>query len=100
MAEGADHLLRALGRVAALDRDAHLPRVEAARPEDVVDDAGEPVGLARDHVETAGPLRLLEADVVTLQRQRGAVDRGERRAELVRHSRDEVALQLLDRALL
>ena len=46
------------------------------------------------------PLRLLEPHVVALERERGAVDRRERRAELVRHGRDEVALQLLDRALL
>ena len=47
-------------RVAALDRDAHLARVEPARPEDVVDDAREPVRLARDHVEQPVALRLLE----------------------------------------
>ena len=45
-------------------------------------------------------LRLLELDVAALERQRRAVDRGERRAQLVRDGRDEVALQLLDRALL
>jgi hypothetical protein len=72
-----------LAGVAALDRDPHLTRVEAACPEDVVDDPREAVRLARDDLEQAVALRLLEPHVVALQRQRGAVDRRERRAQLV-----------------
>ena len=45
-------------------------------------------------------LVALEHDVVAPQRHRGAVDRGERRAQLVRDGRDEVALELLDGPLL
>ena len=44
-------------------------------------------------------LGVVERDVVALQRHRRAVDRGERRPQLVRDGRDEVALQLLDRPL-
>ena len=47
---------RERGRVAALDRQRHLPRIEPARPEDVVDDAREPIRLVRDHVEQTGAL--------------------------------------------
>ena len=61
--------------VAALDRDAHLPGVEPARPEDVVDDPREPVGLARDHVEQPAPLRLFES-----RRRRAAASARRRRS--------------------
>src|SRR3954466_1011892 len=98
-AQRADDLLGDRDRIAALDRDPHLARVQTARPENVVDDAGEPVGFARDHVEQSGALRLLQSYVVALERQGGTVDRGKRRAELVRDGGDEVALQLLDGAL-
>ena len=48
------------------------------------------------------PLVLLvaEHDVLAPERHRSAVDRRQRRAELVRDGRDEVAPQLLDRSLL
>src|SRR3954452_5726773 len=98
-AQRDDHLVDELDRVAALDRNAHLPRVQTARPENVVDDAGEPVGFARDHVEKSGALRLLQSYIIALERQGGTVDRGKRGAELVGDGGDEVALQLLDRAL-
>ena len=41
-----------------------------------------------------------ELDVVAAERQRGAVDRGERRPQLVRHGGDEVLPHRLERALL
>src|SRR5581483_8403075 len=42
----------------------------------------------------------LELDVVAPKRQRGAVDRGEGRTELVRNGCDEVLAHALERALL
>ena len=84
--------LRASRRRSSRSRPAHLPRVEAARPEDVVHDAREPVGLARDHVEQprrAAPARPRASRWRSVMR--GAVDRGERRSQLVRDGRDEVA---------
>ena len=45
-------------------------------------------------------LRLVELQVLALERQGRAVDRGQRRAQLVRDRRDEVAAQLLEHALL
>ena len=82
------------------DQDRRRPGVEPAREQDVVDDPGEPLRLAGDHLEHARLLLVPEHDVVAAQGHRGAVDRRERRAQLVRDGRDEVALQLLDRTLL
>jgi hypothetical protein len=47
-------------------------------------------------LEQARALVVVEPDVGALQRHRRAVDRGERRAQLVRDRGDEVALQPLD----
>src|SRR5207244_9512682 len=71
----------------------------SARPEDVVDDAGEAVRLARDHLEQAASLRLGKRDVLAPERECRAVDGGERRAELVRDGRDEVRFEGLDGSL-
>ena len=60
----------------------------------------QPAGLLDDHVEQLVAQLGLELDVVAAQRERGAVDRGERRAQLVRHGRDEVLAHRLERALL
>ncbi len=87
------------GRVAPLDLDLHPTRLEAACPEDVVDDPREPVRLARDHIEETVALLRLHRDLAVAKRHRRAVDRGERRPQLVGDGRDEVRLQLLDRAL-
>ena len=94
-----EHGARELGGVGSADRNLSGARVEPAREEDVVDDPREPLRLARDHAEH--PLLLVDAerDVLAAQRHRGAVDRGERRAQLVRDGRDEIALELLDRPL-
>ena len=43
--------------------------------------------------------RLLELEILTPESQRRAVDRGERRTQLVRHRRDEILSNLLERAL-
>ena len=80
---GRDDRGRERAAVAALDRDVEHARVEPARPEHVVDDPGQPLGLARDDAEEAGALILCERDVRPLQGHRRAVDRRERRAELV-----------------
>ena len=87
-------------RIAVLDRDVQRVGVEPARPEDVVDGAREPVGLARDDVEQLRALLVVERDVAAAQRHRRAVDRGERRAQLVRDGRDELGAHRLERALL
>ena len=97
---GGEDAARELGRVGPADRDGRGAGVEPAREQDVVDDPGEPLGLAGDDREHPRCWSSLERDVVALQRHRGAVDRGERRPQLVRDGRDEVALQLLDGALL
>ena len=57
-------------------------------------------GLFDDDLEELLVHRVLELEVVARERQRRAVDRSERRAQLVRHGRDEVLANLLERALL
>ena len=74
--------------------------VEAARPQDRVHGAREAVGLVRDDAEQLLALLGCELDVAPAQRHRRAVDRGERRAQLVRDRRDELGPQLLERPLL
>ena len=73
--------------------------VEPARPQDVVDDPGEALGLARDHAQHALALLVGERHIGAAQCHRRAVDRRQRRPQLVRDRRDEVALQPLERAL-
>ena len=48
--------------------------------------------------EQPAALRLAERDVLAPECQSGAVDRRQRRAQLVRDSRDELRLQGLDRS--
>ena len=94
------HLVDERQRIAVLDRDVQRVGVEAARPEDVVDGAREPVGLARDDVEQPQPLLVVERHVASAKRHRGAVDRRQRRAQLVRDGRDELGAHALERPLL
>ena len=84
VARGLHHTAGDLHAVAAPDRHLHPTRLESADPEDVVDDPGEPVGLAGDHLEQSAPLGLPQRHVVATKRERRAVDGGERRAQLVR----------------
>ena len=92
------------------DAARHLPRVEPlalelepagverrlAREQDVVDDVREPVGLLGNEVEQPLALWLLQAVEAALQGERRAVDRRERRAQLVRDGGDEVGLRLVE----
>ena len=89
-----------LSRVAALDGDGKLIGVQAAGDEEVVDDRAEPVRFRRDHAEELDLDLGVELDVRAAERLRRAVDRGERRPQLVRDRRDEFRLDLLERALL
>ncbi len=91
----ADHLAH-VGR-----RDAHL-EVAGVEPRDVeqrIDDLRQSLRLRRDVAEERRPLLLAEEDVLAEQRLREAVDRGQRRAQLVRHRGNEVGLHLLDEAI-
>src|SRR3954452_4382415 len=71
--------------------DAELACLDAARREDVGHDLREPLRLLLDHPEERLPLLDLEAGTLP-ERRRRAVDRRERRAQLVRDGRDEVGL--------
>ena len=63
-------------------------------------DAREPLRLLRDHLQEALTLVFADLDVVAEQCLRRAVDGCERRAKLVRDGGDELALELVERALL
>ena len=95
-----DDLERERARVAVLDREDEVPesrRLAAstwstmrARRSD------SPAMTARSR----RAVLVVEVDVLAAQRHGGAVNGRERRAQLVRDRRDELALQLLDAALL
>ena len=76
-----------------------VPGLEAGDAQQVVDDVDEPLRLGGDVAEEGRALGVRELDVAAHERLREAVDRGERRAELVRDRGDEVRLHLLDDAL-
>ncbi len=88
-----------LRRIAALDGDGKLIGVEAAGDEEVVDDRAEAVRFRRDHAEELDLDLGVELDVRAAEGLRRAVDRGERRPQLVRDRRNELRLDLLERAL-
>ena len=99
-ARGFDHALNELAGVAMLNADVELAGIELADEQQVVDDIREPRGLFCDHLEQLLAHGLLELEIGTSQGQRRSVDRGERRAQLVRHRRDEILPHLLEGSLL
>ena len=60
-----------------------VPGLEARRGEQRVDDRRDALGLRRDVAEEETTLVLPELDVLPQQRLREAVDRGQRRPQLV-----------------
>src|SRR6266550_545259 len=72
--------------------------VELAREQDLVHDPAEALRLVRDQRYEPVAAALVEREIVTQQRLSGAVDRGERRPQLVGCGRDEGRLQLLEPA--
>src|SRR4051794_6981843 len=94
-----DDLADDRGRVDARELDAEFAGLRTARREDVGDDLREPLRLLLDHPQKR--LALDELEPCTLpQRRRSAVDRGQRRTQLVRHRRDEVRFHPLELVLL
>src|SRR5262245_25763292 len=99
-AGGVDDARGDHSRVDGLDRQLEPPGVEVAREQEVVDDLGEAAGLVLDDLEQPVARLVADVDVLTADRDRGAVDRGQRRAQLVRDGRDEVGAHLLEGAVL
>src|SRR3954468_14429427 len=95
---GRDDALAQRVRVTALDVDVEAAGVELAREEQVVHDRREARRLLDDDVEEPRPEVVLQLDVLAVQREGGAVDRGEWRAELVRDGGDDVLAHLLEHA--
>src|SRR3954463_6152723 len=94
-----EHLAHAGHRIA--DQRAHvdlalapfgLARLDLRKVEHLVDEARQPLGLLRDDAEKAIALTGLDVRMLEQNLRKGA-DRGERRAQLVRHGGDEVVLQ-------
>ena len=85
------------GQRQRLDAGDERPRpsgVEPADPQDVVQQPRQPRSFGRDDLEQRPlPVRV---ERMSLQRQRGAVDRRQRRAQLVRHDRDELVLEAVE----
>ena len=79
--------------------DLQVAGVEPGDAEQPVDDRRQPLGLGGDVAEERVALLLAEEHVVAEQRLGEAVDRGQRRAQLVGDVRDELRLHLLDDAL-
>src|SRR5205823_7064606 len=88
-----------LHRVAGLEIDLDGVGVELAREQDLVDELGEPDRLVLDDLEEGEAVLLAQLDVLPAKGANGSVDGGERRAQLVRSGRDEVAARLLERML-
>ncbi len=72
-----------LQRIALLDVDAQLAGVELAREQQIVDDLRQPARFLDDDLQQLVTQLGLELDVAAAQCECGAVDRGERRAQLV-----------------
>ena len=74
-----------------------MPGFELGEIENLVDQPGQTFGFADDDAEEARPLGKLEARIVVQHFGKGA-DRGQRRAQFVRHGRDEIVLHAVDLA--
>src|SRR5689334_19188450 len=97
-ARSLDDALDELGRVERLGHEVEAPGVELAGEQNLVDDPAETLGLVGDQRDEPVPAALVEGEIVTEQRLGRAVDRSERRAQLMRCGRDEARLQLLEPA--
>ena len=76
--------------------DLEIAGVEPRDVEELVDDRGQTVRLGGNEAEERSALPLPEEHVLAEQRLGEAVDRGQRRSQLVGNRRDEVGLHLLD----
>src|SRR5262249_22451447 len=90
-----DDALDQLGGVEGLRLEVEPAGVELARQQNLVDDPAKALGLVGDQRDEAVTAALVEGEVVSEQRLRGAVDGGQRRPQLVGRGRDEARLQLL-----
>jgi hypothetical protein len=95
-ARSLDDALDEVARVEELAPKLEGTDVELVREQDVVDDPPEPLGLVHDQRDEPLPARLVQGEIVPPQRLGGAVDGGQRGAQLVRGRGDELRLQLLE----
>src|ERR1700730_16524075 len=82
-ARGVEDAGRESVRIARLDMHLEPAGVELAGEQEVVDDVSQAGGLFDDDLEELPVHGLLELEVLARERQRRAVDRGERRAQLM-----------------
>ena len=88
------------GRDDLLERDRahdqlHRTGLEAAHVEQVADQVVEPVGAVVDRLEQLASRRRCEVHVALQQAAHRRLDRRERRAQIVRHRREECGPQLV-----
>ena len=98
LARGLDDPVDEVAGVEGLVDEVETAGVELVGEEDLVDDAVQPLGLVDDQRDEAIAARLVEREVVAAERLGGAVDGGQRRAQLVRGGGNEFGLQLLEPA--
>ena len=96
---GLDHRGRNVGGVTRLQLDLDRLGVELPGDQDLVDDLGEPGGLALDHLQEGRLVLVAQVEILAPQRADCPVHRGERRPELMRGSRYELGARGLQRML-
>ena len=82
--------------IEGLGDDPEGAAVELAGEQDLLHQVGEPLRLGADHVEQVLPGLGRQLVLPLEQRHCGAVQRGERRAQLVRDRGDELSAELLE----
>src|SRR3990170_4065535 len=97
--ERADGLADDRPDIGLRELHGHVARVELGDGEKPVDDRRQPLGLRGDVAQEGRTLLLSEEYVLAQERLGEAVDRRQRRSQLVRDGGDEVRLHLLDAAL-
>ena len=98
-ARGGRDLARERGHVDGPERELHRAGLEARRREQAVDEPRQALGLGGDVAHERRAVVVAERRVGAQERLGESVDRGQRRAQLVRDGRDEVGLDLVEPAL-
>jgi hypothetical protein len=71
-------------------------RLEVGEIQQLLDEGGQRCGSIVDRVEELRPRVVVQVLPRSFEREAHALDRGQRRAELVRHRREELGLQSIE----
>jgi hypothetical protein len=94
-----DHFGDERAQIGGCEVDLQVAGLQTRDVDKRVHDGGKPLRLGSHVLKERATLLVVEVDVVAEQRLRKAVDRSERRAQLVGDGRDEPRLHLLDETL-